>query len=146
VACKQATAVIQNLDCFAIDKSGGADKFDSNAWRLELAQAAVKSLTNHRTVPYEPVGPFKATVTMRDGEAAAAKLARRWRFIQNGAQIRIQAADMMDLYLELIKLCYLTPAIEKILPLALMIYHLQGRIGIIRARRRLKRRLQRQLP
>ena len=146
VACKQATAVIQNLDCFAIDKSGGADKFDSNAWRLELAQAAVKSLTNHRTVPYAPVGPFKATVTMRDGEAAAAKLARRWRFMQNGAQIRIQAADMMDLYLELIKLCYLTPAIEKILPFALMIYHLQGRMGIIRARRRLKRRLQRQLP
>ena len=53
---------------------------------------------------------------------------------------------MIDLYLELIKLCYLTPAIEKILPLALMIFNLQGRIGIIRARRRLKRRLQGQLP
>jgi len=146
VACQQAAAVIQNLDCFAIDKSRGADKFDFNAWRSELAQAAVKSLTNHRTIPYEPAGPLDAIVTMRDGDAVAAKLARRWKFIQNGAQIRIQAVDMMDLYLELIKLCYLTPAIEKILPLALMMFNLQGRIGIIRARRRLKRRLQRQLP
>jgi hypothetical protein len=111
-----------------------------------LAQAAVKSLTNYRTTPYEPAGSFNATVTMRDGKAVAAKLARRWGFIQNGAQIRIQAVDIIDLYLELIKLCYLTPAIEKILPLALMIYNLHGRIGIIRARRRLKRRLQRQLP
>ena len=146
VACKQAAAVIENISCFPIDKSRGPQNFDSSTWRSELAQAAVKSLTNHRTIPYEPVGPFRATVTMRDGKAAAAKLARRWRFMQNGAQIRIQAVDIINLYLELIKLCYLTPAIEKILPLALMIFNLQGRIGIIRARRRLKRRLQRQLP
>jgi hypothetical protein len=139
VACKQAAAVIQNLDCFAIDKSRGVDNFDSNTWRSGLAQAAVKSLTNHRTIPYEPVGPLDAIVTMRDGKAVASKLARRWRFMQNGSQIRIQAADMIDLYLALIKLCYLTPAIEKILPLALMIFNLQGRMGILRARRRLKR-------
>ena len=139
VACKQAAAVIQNLDCFAIDKSGGGDKFDSNAWRSQLARAAVKSLTNQQTIPYEPAGPFDATVTMRDGEAVAAKLARRWKFERAGAQIRIRTEDIVDLYLELIKLCYLTPAIEKILPFALMIFNLQGRIGIARARRRLKR-------
>jgi len=139
VACKQAAAVIQNLDCFPIDKSRGADNFDSNAWRSELAQAAVKSLTNHQTIPYEPVGPFSATVTMRDGKAVAARLARRWKFERAGAQIRIQAADMIDLYLKLVKLCYLTPAIEKILAPALMIFNLQGRMGIWRARRRLKR-------
>ncbi|GAG01281.1 unnamed protein product, partial [marine sediment metagenome] len=47
-----------------------------------------------------------------------------------------------QLYLELIRLCYLTPAIEKVLPLALVAFNLKGRIGIIRARRRLKRWLQ----
>jgi len=139
VACQQAAAVIPDLDCFAIDKSGGADKFDSSAWRSQLARAAVKSLTNHETLPYEPAGPFDATVTMRDGEQVAARLARRWKFERAGAQIRIRTEDIVDLYLELIKLCYLTPAIEKILPLALMIFNLQGRMGIARARRRLKR-------
>ena len=146
VACQQAEAAIDHIDCFRIDKSGGAKNFDARIWRSKLARAAVRSLENHKTVPYAPAGPLDAIVTMRDGAAVAAKLARRWRFRQTGAQIRIQAAGMIDLYLELIKLCYLTPAIEKILPLALMIFNLQGRIGIIRARRRLKRRLQRQLP
>jgi D-aminopeptidase len=139
VACKQAAAVIQNLDCFAIDKSRGVEKFDSSTWRSELARAAVKSLSNHRTIPYAPAGPFNATVTMREGKAVAAKLARRWKFERAGAQIRIQATDMIDLYLKLIKLCYLTPSIEKMLPLALVAFNLKGRIGIMRSRRRLKR-------
>lgn len=139
VACKQAAGVIQNLDCFPIDKSRGADRFDSTAWRSELARAAVKSLTNHKTIPYEPAGPFNATVTMRDGEAVAAKLARRWKLEQVGAQIRFHSENMDQLYLKLIRLCYLTPAIVKILPLALMIFNLKGRTGIMRARRRLKR-------
>ena len=146
VACQQAKAAIDNIHCQRIDKTQGAKHFDARIWRSKLARAAVRSLENYKTVPYAPAGPLDAIVTMRDGAAVAAKLARRWRFRQTGAQIRIQAAGMIDLYLELIKLCYLTPAIEKILPLALMIFNLQGRIGIIRARRRLKRRLQRQLP
>jgi D-amino peptidase len=50
------------------------------------------------------------------------------------------------LYMELIRLCYLTPAIEKLLPLALAVFNLKGRIGIMRARRRLRRRQQRALP
>jgi D-amino peptidase len=139
VACKQAAAVIENINCFPIDKSRGPENFDSSTWRSELAQAAVKSLANHKTMPYKPAGPFNATVTMREGKEAAAKLARRWKFERAGSQIRIQAADIMELYLGLIKLCYLTPAIEKILPLALMIFNLQGYMGILRARLRLKR-------
>ena len=80
---------------------------------------------------------------MRDGESVAAGLARRWKFEQHGAQIRIHSASFHQLYVELIRLCYLTPLIEKVLPLALAAFNLKGRIGIIRARRRLKRQLQR---
>jgi D-aminopeptidase len=141
VACKQATAVVENIQCVAIDKSRGSENFDSGSWRSALAQAAVKSLSNRKTQPYEPVGPFDARVTMRDGEAAAFRLARRWGFEQLGAQIRIQRASIHQLYMELIRLCYLTPAIEKVLPLALAAFNLKGRIGIMRARRRLKGRL-----
>ena len=146
LACKQAAAVVENINCFPIDKLRGSGNFDSSTWRSALAQAAVKSLSNYNTKPYEPVGPFDARVTMRDGEAEAARLARRWKFEQAGAQIRIRSASIHQLYLELIRLCYLTPAIEKVLPLALAAFNLKGRIGIIRARRRLKKWLPRYLP
>jgi len=139
VACRQAAAVVDNINCFPIDKSRGAERFDTRNWRSALAQAAVKSLSNRDTKPYEPLGPFDARVTLRDGEAAAIRLARRWKFEQVGAQIRIQRASIHQLYMELIRLCYLTPAIEKVLPLALVAFNLKGRIGIIRARRRLKK-------
>jgi D-aminopeptidase len=138
VACKQAAAVVDNINCFAIDKSRGPENFDSGSWRSALAQAAVESLSDCKTKFYEPVGPFDARVTMRDGEAEAARLARRWKFEQMGAQIRIQRDSIQQLYLELIQLCYLTPTIQKVLPLALAAFNLRGRIGIIRARRRLR--------
>jgi D-amino peptidase len=143
VACKQAAAVIENINCFPIDKSCGSENFDFGTWRSALAQAAVNSLSNRKTTPYIPVGPFDARVTMRDGEAEAARLARRWKFEQVGAQVRIHSASIHQLYLQLVRLCYLTPTIEKVLPLALAAFNLKGRIGIIRARRHLKKWLQR---
>jgi D-amino peptidase len=139
VACQQAAAVIENIECFPIDKSPGAENFDAASWRATLAHAAVNSLSNDKTKPYEPAGPFDAHVTLRDGEAEAARLARRWKFEQAGAQIRIRSARIQQLYMELIRLCYLTPAIEKVLPLALAAFNLRGRSGILRARQRLKR-------
>jgi D-amino peptidase len=139
VACEQAAAVIENLHCFPIDKSRGPDNFDAVTWRSDLAQAAVKALSNDKTKPYRPVGPFDTRVIMRDGEALAARLARRWKFQQTGARIRIHASQMDQLYLALIRLCFLTPFIEKILPLALMAFNLRGLFGILWVRRRLNR-------
>ena len=138
-ACKQAQAVIENIHCHPIDKSCGPENFDFKQWRRRLAKAAVKSLDNFQTDPYMPTGPFETTVTLREGKALAAKLARRWNFEQDGDQIRFQAVDMHQLYLYLIRLCYLTPTAEKILPLALTAFNLRGRVGIWRARQRLKR-------
>jgi len=139
VACKQAAAVIKNIHCRSIVKSGGAENFDFNRWRRRLARAAVESLTNFETKPYQPAGPFDATVTMREGKELAVRLARRWGFEQIGDQIQFQAVDMQQLYLRLIRLCYLTPMVENMLPLALMVFNLRGRTGIWRARRRLRR-------
>jgi D-aminopeptidase len=139
VACQQAEAVIDHINCHFIDKTRGAKNFDVRTWRSELARAAVRSLDNHRAVPYVPVGPFDATVTLREGKAAAAKLASRWKLEQQDSRINIHAADIDELYLKLIKMCYLTPAATKILPLAMMAFNFWGRSGIWRARRRLKR-------
>ncbi len=138
IACEQA-AVITNIQRFPIDKSRGRQNFDRRTWRAELARAAVKSLSNDKTRPYAPVGSCDARVFMRDGEAAAVKLARRWKYEQDGAQIRIRSASIGQLYHELIRLCYLTPVVEKILPVALAAFNLRGFSGIWRARRRLKR-------
>lgn len=137
VACEQATAVIENMDCFPIEKSGGPQGFDASAWRTALSQAAVKALSNQKSRPYQPAGPFDARATLRPGKAAAAKLARRWNYEHSGEQIRLKADDMDQLYLALIKLCYLTPLTVRIMPLALMASNLRGRIGIMWARRRL---------
>ena len=71
VACEQAGAVIENINCFPIDKSCGSENFDFDTWRSALAQAAVKSLSNRKTTPYMPVGPFDAQVTMRDGRSGS---------------------------------------------------------------------------
>jgi hypothetical protein len=65
-------------------------------------------------------------------------LARRWNFELTGEHIRLQAERMDQLYLELIKLCYLTPLTVKVLPLALKAFNLRGRLGLMWARRRLR--------
>ncbi|MGD9056921.1 MAG: M55 family metallopeptidase [Desulfobacterales bacterium] len=137
VACEQATAVIENMDCFPIDKSPGPESFDASAWRIGLAQAAVNALSNQKTKPYRPTGPFEVRATLREGKAEAVRLARRWNFEQIGEQIQLQADQMEQLYRALIKLCYLTPLTIKILPLALAASNLRGRLGIMWARRRL---------
>ncbi len=138
VACEQATAVIEHLDCFPIDKSSGPQSFDASAWRSALAQAAVKALSNSNAKPYQPVGPMEVSVTLREGKAAAVRLAHRWNFELAGEHIRLKADQMDQLYKSLIKLCYLTPLTENMLPLALMASNLRGRFGIMWARRRLR--------
>jgi hypothetical protein len=75
---------------------------------------------------------------MRDGQAVAARLARRWGFEVRGADLLIQAENIHSLYRDLIRLCYLTPLIERLLPLSLALFNLQGRFGLAWLRRRLK--------
>ncbi len=139
VACQQASAAIDNIHCHGIDKSRGAKNFNVRAWRSKLAQSAVRSLKNYKTTPYAPIGPLDAIVTWRDGSAAAARLAYRWKLELKENRIHIHAADLHELYLQLIKICYLTPSVIKILPLAMIAYNVWGRSGIWRARRRLMR-------
>jgi D-aminopeptidase len=137
IACAQATEAITEIDVFPIDKSMGADGFDADSWRVGLASAAVASLDNVATKPYVPKGPFTAVVNMRDGEKSARSIARRWGFNHEGAQIFLEASDIHGLYEDLIRLCYLTPLIEKIVPFVLFWYRLKGRIGLEVVRRQL---------
>jgi len=136
VACTQARQVIPGLYTFPIDKSGPWEKFDPEKWRRRLAAAAADALTNRNTHPYQPEGPFRAVIHMRNGEPAARRLAARWGFESSGATLFIDTEDFDHLYMAMIRLCYLTPAIERVLPLGLFLSNLRGRMGLAWVRRR----------
>jgi D-amino peptidase len=136
VACAQARAAIRKIDSHPIDKSAGVGRFDVDSWRSGLASRAVQALYNVTTEPYTPAGPFRAEVTVLANEKTVRKLARRWHFSSDGLRIFLEATDMPQLYGDLIKLCYLTPFTEKILPAALLLNNLRGRIGLNWVRRR----------
>lgn len=134
-ACYQAVDAIPGIHTFPIDKYQTINQYE---WRKGLAKAAAASLNNFITGPYCPDGPFTAFITMRDGRIAARKLALRWQFKHDGAKVFIDSPDIHTLYRKLIRLCYLTPVIEKILPWGLYAFNLKGRLGIEWARYRLR--------
>ena len=138
VACRQAQAAVKKIHVYPIDKNAGPQNFDADLWRFGLKKAAVQSLNNISTEPYTPKGPFKAVATMRDGEQTARKIALRWDFRRQDARIFIDAPDIHSLYNDLIRLCYLTPLIEKMIPFWLFVYDLWGRFGLAWVRRGLK--------
>ena len=138
VGCEQAKNAVPNITTYPIDKALGVEGFDIESWRSGLAKAAISALSNGRTTPYMPEGPFCTLVRMRDGETAARKVAHRWKFDHKGSQIFFEASNMQELYMNLIRMCYLTPLIEKNLPFCLFAYNLWGRIGLAWVRRRLK--------
>jgi D-amino peptidase len=137
-ACRQAEAAIGGIAAYPIEKAATDRRFDAAAWRGGLAEAAAGALFNRNTAPHQPEGPFEAKVRMRDGAAAARRLARRWKLETRGDTISVKAADIHELYMAMIRLCYLTPAVERILPLGLFLFDLRGRLGLSWARRRLK--------
>jgi D-amino peptidase len=138
VACRQAGDVMPWIRTCSLDKSGHSKNFDYDGWRQRCAGTAVESVRNEAAVPYRPSGPFNALVTLRDGEEAAEKIARRWGIERSGDTLNLQNRDIEELYLWLIRICYFTPAIERILPLGLMLYNGMGRSGLGWVRRRVK--------
>jgi hypothetical protein len=78
---------------------------------------------------------------MRDGAHAARKIANRWQLDHQNDQILINAAHIRQLYMTLIRICYLTPLVEKMLPVCLIAYNLWGRIGLAWVRRQIKNKL-----
>jgi D-aminopeptidase len=141
LACSQARDIIPGIQTYEIDKSCGPEQFEADKWRRGLALSATQSLINHHTAPYRPQGPFDAVVTLRDGESAARKIAGRWGFRREGMNIFIHRSTMSALYLDLVRICYLSPMIEKVLPLALTAFNWRGRAGMAWLRRRLKTEL-----
>jgi hypothetical protein len=140
VACDQAQATIPGIQTYSIDKSAGRQEFAVEPWRQGLARAATSALYDTQAVPFEPPGPFHIRLTLRKGEPAAKKLAARWGFHRQGADIILHHARLGDLYLDLIRICYLTPMAERVLPLAVAASNLRGSAGLAWLRHQIKKR------
>ena len=138
IACEQAAATIDNIAIYPIDKAVSRQRFAVAQWRSGLAKAAVAALENDVTVPYQPKGPFRALVKMRDGEVVARKIARRWKLDRREDEILINTGDMQELFMHLIRICYLTPLVELTLPFCLAAYSLWGRFGLAWIRRQIR--------
>jgi D-amino peptidase len=139
VACRQAQQFISGIHVHPIDKSGNPENFDQTRWRRELALAASASIECSHSEVYDPRGPFNTAMTWRNGGRSAQKLARRWGFEHQGTQIFLTHNSFAALYQDLIRLCYLTPVVEKILPLALALSNLRGKVGLSWLRRQVKK-------
>ncbi|MCP3873668.1 MAG: M55 family metallopeptidase [Desulfobacteraceae bacterium] len=138
VACKQASLEIKNLACFPIDKSNSKNNFCAETWRNSLAKESVKAIKNSSNHPYDPNGPFEAIITMRDGDKSAFKIAKKWGFHAKNDTLIIWSKDLGTLYMELIKLAYLTPLTLNILSIGLPIFNFIGFAGLIWAKHQLR--------
>jgi D-amino peptidase len=138
VACRQAAAVIPGISTYPIDKGIEPARFDAPDWRRGLARRAVDALSNEIARPLTGGGPFEVEVVFRDGAGMAAKAARRWRLEQEGAAVRFAADDLPTLFLQLSRICYLSPWLLPLLPAALRLNNLKGRLGLAWVRHRLR--------
>lgn len=139
VACRQAREALPGIMTCAIEKSGSRETFDRLVWRRRLSESAVQSLEGSSAVPFRPGGPFEARVTLRDGEEEARTMARRWGVDRSGNVLHLKAEAIEGLYLSLIRICYFTPFIERILPLGLFMFNAMGRAGLSWVRRVVRR-------
>jgi D-amino peptidase len=130
-ACKQVQIAIPGLVVYPIDKMDSAYLFDAAHWRESLCQNAVTAISTSTASPFLPKGPFYTVVDFRDGKKTAKLISRRWGFVCHGASVEIKADSFRDLYMDLIRICYLTPLIEKMLPAGLLaVYNLIGWTGL----------------
>ncbi len=136
VACRQAEYAIPHIESFPIMKTPGDEgTYDREGWRKLLAQATVHSLDNRSTIVPAPAGPFHVAVTLRDGEKAAMRIARRWKLSYSADTIIFDAWSFDEMYYTLIRICYLTRFTELVIGPALAMYNIVGKAGLARARR-----------
>jgi len=138
IACRQAEDAIHGIRTFPISKPNDNGGFDARSWRRKLAEAVAAALSNKRVRPYQPAGPFAVCVTLREGPVVAKKIAARWQLDRKGADLIFKAADAAELYRTLIRICYFTPFLERIISVGLPLFNLKGRLGLTWVRRRLR--------
>jgi len=138
VACDQAREALPGISTFSILKPTPQAPQQVQALRRALARTAAAALDNPTAPqPFCPRGPFYAEIRLRDGAAAARRVAVRWRLNRAGNTILLETPTIQQLYADLIRICYLTPLVQAFLPLGLALHRALGIAGLAWARRRL---------
>ncbi|MBN2535948.1 MAG: M55 family metallopeptidase [Spirochaetales bacterium] len=140
IACAEAACAIPSIQTYSIDKNIKLKDFDKHTWRDGLKKASVASLFNNKAVPFTREGPFKVVLTMRDGPEAARKTGEKWHLPSCDDRVMIESGTALLLFQLLIKIAYLHPFLEKILPLALPLFHIYGKLGLNWVRKQLKKK------
>jgi D-amino peptidase len=138
-ACRQAAEWIPDIRAFPVDQADPA--FNPDEWRKNLAREAALSLSNSSSRVFRPEGPFECSLRMRDGDRAAEKLAKRWKFRREGDTLLFREDTMEALYMQLIRAVYLTPLAERFIGLVLPLFNLHGKLGLSWVRARLSRKI-----
>ncbi len=138
-ACRQAARALPGMRTYPIEKQADGRLQNLQQWRQGLAREALGALTmQNAPPPYRPRGPLYAEIRFRDGEQAARQIQHRWHLKRAGNTILLKTQTLDELYRELIKICYLSPLAEKILPIGLPLYRFIGLAGIAWVAARLK--------
>ena len=128
VACGQAREAAPGIQTHAIDKSGGPTDFSGSSWRKSLAAATAAALKHPPAECAGAVGPFDVEIIMHD-KAEAAAAARRWGCTLDGARIRFARSRISEVYMTLIRICYLGRTTARFMRTSLFLYRLLGRAG-----------------
>ncbi|MCP4757206.1 MAG: hypothetical protein GY866_40600, partial [Proteobacteria bacterium] len=64
-------------------------------------------------------------------------IGKKWKLQTEGATIILDCEDIHSLYTRLLQLCYLTPFMERILPIGIQLFNVRGKYGLWWARRKL---------
>jgi len=135
-ACDQATAVIKGIHTFPVNKPL---QKSAEQTRHELAKAASSAISNQQTTAFQPAGPFSVKIRIRDGAPAAARLRKRQSFSGTDDYLEFTSESMSDLYWQLIRLAYLSPATERFIAQSLWAANFWGWLTLLWARRRAKK-------
>ena len=127
VACRHASTALPGIVTFPIDKT---KRFDPERWRNGLAQKAVAALGKPGGKIRRSSKKLDIVMTMRGGKSEARKIAHRWKLTADADVVRFTASDLNDLFMKLIRICYLTPLLAKVARFTLPLYNLYGAIGI----------------
>lgn len=129
-ACRTAAENIKDLAIFPLNRHWFHDGPDAEKWRRQMADKAADAVRCSPARPYHPKGPFCAAIKMKQGEQAAALIARRWKFKRKKDTIYFTAQTYPEIYRMSLQAAFLTPLLERLLPVGLPLYHLIGRAGL----------------
>ncbi|HOP65276.1 MAG TPA: M55 family metallopeptidase [Spirochaetota bacterium] len=139
-ACREAVSSVPGITVYEIDKSAPLE--DKVSWRSGLARAAAASLENMNTAAYLMKTPCDVEVKVRDGDSAAGKIAERWGLDRKGDLLFFRAETFDDFYEMMIRISYLTPFMERLLPWLLPLFNLFGKFGLAVLRRKRKKEIE----